>query len=148
MGILESLKKIKNPNDGVRNSIQEISTAINSLESIKRELGDAVSPPTSSNSISSLPSDNLSWVVIIGADRTLKDANWEKDKVINNKGFKDVDIIYRNDSYKWYRTVIRFSTEPEAKEALPKIKNFQNDAYMRNLNEWCEKLEPKDFDQV
>lgn len=144
--VLESLKKIEQPNKDVQEAIKEIVRVQDNLESIKEELKNTAS--TNDDQTQTVLSDDKPWVVVIGADRTPKDADWEKNKTINNEGFKGTEIIYRDDSYKWYRTVIPFATEQEAKEALPKIKTFQNDAFIRDLNKWCEKLEPKESNSV
>jgi hypothetical protein len=146
--VLQSLEKIQQPNEDVKKAIQEIAIAKNALESIKKELGDAIYPAASSPDIpDNLPSDIMRWVVVVGADRTPKEADYEVRKAIG-KGFNDAKIIYRDDAYKWYRTVIPFATEQEANEVLSKIKKFQNDAFIRDLNKWCERLEPKESDSV
>jgi hypothetical protein len=147
--VLESLKKIQQPDEDIKNAITEISIAKNSLESIKKELRDAIAPTApSADQTQPVLSDSKPWVVVVGADRTPKDANYEVQKA-KDKGFKDAKIIYRDDSYKWYRTVIPFETEEDAKKELLRIsKEIREDSFIRDLNKWCENLESKELNSV
>jgi len=81
------------------------------------------------------------WAVMIGYDKSLTAAQDEQKRAVN-KGFKRAEIYLRQNAY---QTIIPFDNKEQAQENLDKIQqNIRKDAYLINLESWCQKKEPKE----
>jgi hypothetical protein len=73
------------------------------------------------------------WILIFGADRSIEAAEWEISKVKNR--FSRTQILF---SDSWFRPVVRFATEQEARFSIPEIaKLVGRQPYVRYLGTWC-----------
>lgn len=137
----------KQPNANVASSIKDAITLISSsqlhLGFIKRQIQEvtATSAPGTGTQTQPVPSNRKPWVVVVGADRTLKAAQAEVE-IAKSKGFEDARILLRDD---WYRTVVPFPTEQQAAAKLTEISTqIREGSFIRDLNKWCEKLQSKE----
>lgn len=133
----ESLEKaiaiLNQPNPNIKDAISQINLAQNRLGFTKKQIEEIVSVSPSPTQ----PRNADQWVVVIGADSTIDGAK-DEVKTAKSKGFENVRILLRDG---WYRTVIGFSSEKEAKDAVPDISNqIREGSYPRNLTTWCEKI--------
>jgi hypothetical protein len=96
---------------GNDNAVRELNTALRTIETV----------------------GGGQWVVI-GGDKSLAEAQVKVQKA-QKLGYANIAIYLRQNSY---RTVIQFSSEPEAKAELSKIHTLLSaDAYLRDLHKWC-----------
>lgn len=137
----------KQPNSNVASSIQDAINLISSsqlhLGFIKRQIQEvtATSAPGTGTQAQPVPSNRKPWVVVVGADRTLKAAQAEVG-IAKSKGFEDASILFRDD---WYRTVVPFATEQQAAAKLSEISaQIREGSFIRNLGNWCGKLESRE----
>ncbi|PXY46892.1 hypothetical protein [Flavobacterium hydrophilum] len=79
--------------------------------------------------------DTFYWTIVAGGDANLKGAKFEQAKSLN-KGFKNVDIWYRQNSY---RTCIgKYLTYENAVSALFDVKEqINNTSYIIRFDKWC-----------
>jgi hypothetical protein len=79
------------------------------------------------------------WIVVSG-DKPFDQAKFEVQRV-QNLGYKNVAIYLQGN---FYRTIIDFSSETEARAKFPEILRVYSDAYLRYPNKWCP--DPKKLD--
>lgn len=73
------------------------------------------------------------WIALVGADRTLDSAEFEVNRI--KPAFPQTVILFAEG---WYRTVVRFNNEAEARAAVPRLSTLTNrQPYVRSFNEWC-----------
>lgn len=137
----------KQPSGNVASSIKDAITFISSSQQhlgfIKQQSQEATgaSAPENSTQTQPVPSNRKSWVVVVGADLTLKAAQAEV-VIAKARGFKGASILFRDD---WYRTVLPFATEQQAAAKLAEISTqIREGSFIRDLNKWCGKLEARE----
>jgi hypothetical protein len=97
-------------------------------------LGTVTSSTIPAPASQSAPRDEHSWIVVLGADRTLDEASFEVRRA-EKQGYDNAQVIKRAG---WYRTVIPFDTEERAQSELANIsENLRQGAYIRDLLTWC-----------
>lgn len=135
------------PNANIFSSIKDAISLISSSQThlgfAKQQIQEATAAtvPRTDTQAQPVPSDRKPWVIVVGADRTLQAAQ-DEVKLAKSKGFENAKILLRDD---WYRTVVPFATEQEAAAKLAQISNqIREGSYIRDLNKWCGKLEPKE----
>jgi hypothetical protein len=73
------------------------------------------------------------WMALAGADRTLPAAQYEVDQL--KVAFPRTDILLADG---WYRTVVRFDSEADARSSMAQIRNLtKREPYVREFNAWC-----------
>ena len=139
----QSTQPSGNVASNIKDAITFISSSQQHLGFIKQQIQEATgaSAPGNSTQIQSVPSNRKSWIVVVGADRTLKAAQAEVVEA-EARGFKEASILFRED---WYRTVIPFATEQQAAGKLAEISaRIREGSFIRDLSKWCGKLEARE----
>lgn len=85
----------------------------------------------------------VTWGVVYGGDRTLKDAQYEITTIAPKLGLTNAAIYYRQNSY---RSVATTTDRLAAEQLLQKAKERAKDAYLVNMASWCaQKVEKEGY---
>jgi hypothetical protein len=117
-----------------------LTDAIKNAESIRAK----IQQQTTSEGRAEVVAKSDNWIVIFSASQSLDGAKFEIGNT--KKDFPKTQILFSDG---WYRTVVVFDTESEAKNAVGKIASLtRQQPYVRNLNAWCPNAVAKaDFTQ-
>lgn len=107
---------------------------------ISRLVGVAAEPLAKGSVLSDLQeavvsseSADEAWIIVVGADKTLESAEFERSK-LTEAGF-DGQIVRRGS---WFRTLARFSDGTSAQAAEQQIRTIMNrDVYALPFSSWC-----------
>jgi hypothetical protein len=110
-------------NEAIQQTEQLVQTAEERIARDQPALRDVIAQRTAAGG----------WIALIGADRTLPAAQDEVDRV--KSSFPRTDILFADG---WYRTVVRFDSEADARAASSQIRSLtKREPYVREFNLWC-----------
>jgi len=141
-------KALETEKQAVDEKLQALSQIQKQLEDAKRDLTEKGAQNDTAikavdMSLQEIQRASGARWVIIGADKALEGAQSRAEKA-KSLGYNDRPIsIYLQQSF--YRTVIEFSSEEEARDKLQDIRDrLSSDAYARYLPKWCPNPQARD----
>jgi len=121
----EEIASLEQLNIRISENSQKVQAAVNTTTSANAQLVQQVQ--TSAGNV-------ITWGVVFGGDRSLKDANYEIQTIAPKLGLTNAAIYYRQNSY---RSVATSTDRLHAEQLLRKAKERQRDAYIVNMASWC-----------
>jgi len=118
----------------VKEALNSVNTALRSLSLSRTDSTGILAQAGISTSAPDNTKESIQWLVVVGADATAQEAEFERSKV-KRKGFGNSTILLRNNLY---RTVVPFNDRETAEASITKIgAAVKRQVFAVDAKQWC-----------